>query len=135
MDEGPSGGNRVRQSARLINGWDYGFIIRNPEFNRLEVIGLTDESRWFHDTFDVGDDEYTTVADGFLRESGAALQMRNHLLLLALGDIGLFFLNDTLIARLDLSHNLDYGGVSVMGNFFLDHQGSLEFENFNVWKP
>ena len=36
--------------------WDYGFIIRNPEFGRLEVIGLTDEGWWFHDTRDVGDE-------------------------------------------------------------------------------
>ena len=30
--------------------WDSGFIIRNPEYNRLEVIGLTGDSRWFHET-------------------------------------------------------------------------------------
>ncbi len=27
--------------------WDYGFIVRNPEFNRLEVIGLTGEAWWW----------------------------------------------------------------------------------------
>ena len=60
--------------------WDYGFIIRNPEFNRLEVIGLTDNACWFHKTRDVGDDEYTNVADGYLSGTGISLLSRNHLL-------------------------------------------------------
>ncbi len=115
--------------------WDYGFVVRNSEFDQLEVIGLTDAQWWFHYTLDVGDDEYTDVADGWLSDTGAPFHSRNHLLLLAFGDSGWFFLNERLIAQLDLSHNLDSGWVSVMGDFFLDHQGSPEFENFNVWAP
>ena len=117
------------------NSWDYGFIIRNPESGRLEVIGITGEGRWFHETSDKQDRDYTTVSDGFTLGTGATLQARNHLLMLAIDDIGLFFINDQLVARLDLSHNQDYGGVSVMGDFFLDHQGSPSFSNFNVWVP
>ena len=115
--------------------WDYGFVIRNPEYNRLEVIGLTGDGRWFHETRDVGDDEYTDVDSGFLWESGAALRSKNHLLVAAFDDWGLFFVNGALVARLDLSHNQDYGDVSVMGDFYLSHRGSPEFENFNVWAP
>ena len=125
--------------AEFINppgsNWDYGFIIRNPAFNRLEVVGITDDQRWFHKTRDAGDDEYAGVAEGFVRDSGAILRSSNHLLLLAFGDVGLFFLNDALIARLDLSHNLDYGGVSAMGGFYNDHTGEPDFSNFNVWTP
>ena len=113
--------------------WDYGFLIRHADSDRLEVIGLTGNNRWFHDTRDVGDAGYTEVADGHL--SAANFRSRNHLLLLAVDDIGLFFLNDALIARLDLSHNLDSGRVSAMGGYYEDHQGSVEFENFNVWAP
>ena len=112
--------------------WDYGFIIRNPELNRLEVIGLTGAGRWFHYTLDIGDGEYTQVADGRLP---ADFLNKNHLLVLAVGETGLFLLNGQPVAKLDLSHNLDYGSVSVMGDFFLNHQGSPEFENFNVWAP
>ena len=117
------------------NSRDYGFIIRNPESGRLEVIGITGEGRWFHETSDKQDRDYTTVSDGFILGTGATLQARNHLLMLAIDDIGLFFINGQLVARLDLSHNQDYGGVSVMGDFFLDHQGSPSFSNFNVWTP
>ena len=59
----------------------------------------------------------------------------NHLMLIAIGDTGWFFLNDSLEAELDISHNMDSGWISVMGDFFRDHKGSPEFENFNVWAP
>lgn len=132
--------------------WDYGFLIRNPESNRLEVIGIISTAgipqlgidgsgSWFHKTRNVGDDEYMTVAEGpgpYLSGSFYSVIRKryvNHLLLMAIGDSGWLFLNDDMVAQLDLSHNMDSGWVSVMGDFFLDHQGSPEFENFNVWAP
>ena len=115
--------------------WDYGFTFRSPESGRLEVVGVTGRGDWFHETRDLGDREYTMVADGMLRETGASLSGRNHLMLMALEDVGLFFLNDEFVATLDLTHNQDYGGVSAMGNFFVEHQGSPGLENFNVWTP
>ena len=115
--------------------WDYGFVIRNPEFNRLEVIGLTDKAWWFHKTRDVGDDEYTEVADGYLSDAGISLLSRNHLLIIAIEGAGWLFVNDRLVAKLDLGHNQTSGGISTMGDFYLSHQGSPSFENFNVWAP
>ena len=117
------------------NDWYYGFVIRSPEFNRLEVIGLTDDAWWFHTTRDVGDDEYTEVASGYLSGTGISLLSRNHLLIIAIKGAGWFFVNDRLVAKLDLGHNLDSGIVSAMGGFFANHQGSPSFENFNVWAP
>ena len=117
------------------SNWGYGFIIRNPKSGRLEVIGVTGNGNWLHKTRDVEDDEYTEVAEGRLSASGAALSSKNHLLLVAFGDVGLFFVNDQLIARLDLSHNLDYGSVSAMGGFYRNHTAEASFENFNVWTP
>ena len=115
--------------------WDYGFIIRNPEFNRLEVIGIHSTGYWFHKTRNVDDDKYTDVAESFLSSAGPFSHGRNLLLLIAIGDTGWLFLNDDLVSKLDLSHNLDSGWVSVMGDFFRDHQASPEFENFNVCAP
>ncbi len=125
--------------AEFINpqgsDWDYGFTIRNPEFGHLEVIGLTDEAWWFHDTRDVGDDEYTNVADGYLSDAGISLLSRNHLLVIAIEGAGWFFVNDQLVAKLDLGHNLDSGWIYAMGDYYRSHQGSPSFENFNVWAP
>ena len=125
--------------AELVNpqgsDWDYGFVIRNPEFDRLEVIGLADDGWWFHYSKDVGDEDYTKLADGYLWESKADFLSRNHLLLLAFGNAGRFFVNGQLVARLDLSHNQDYGAVSLMNGFFNNHAGEPGFDNFNVWTP
>ena len=67
--------------AEFINppgsNWDYGFIIRNPALDRLEVIGITGERRWFHDTRDAGDDEYTHMADG--QVPATVFKSRNYL--------------------------------------------------------
>ena len=122
----------ARFTSRPGWAWDYGFVVRNSSYNRLEVIGVTDNNRWFHKTRDVGDDEYTTVAEGSL---SASLNSKNHLLVLALGDSGLFFVNGELVSRLDLSHNLDYGDVAALGRFFSDSTGEPSFDNFNVWTP
>ncbi len=125
--------------AEFINprgsDWDYGFIVRNPVFNRLDVIGVTYDGWWFHYTHDVGDEGYTTVAEGWLYEAGVVFQSRNRLLLLAFGESGWLYLNDHLVAKLDLSHNMEHGQISALGDFFLDHDGSPRFEDFNVWAP
>ena len=115
--------------------WDFGFMIRAPDSNQLEVVGITGKELWFHNTREIHSPAYTDIADGSLRQSGATLGSRNHLLLFALDDVGMLFLNDKLVAKLDLSHNQAFGAVSLMGYFFRNHQGSTRFENFNVWTP
>ena len=114
--------------------WSYGFVIRNPEYGRLEVVGFTDAEWWFHSTRDVGDSDYTEVASDYLTGS-MRFGDSNHLLLIAVGNNGWFFLNGRLVVRLDLSHNLDEGWVSVVGDFWTEHQGEPEFRDFNVWAP
>ncbi len=114
--------------------WDYGFVIRNPEFNRLEVIGVTDDEWWFHNTRDVGDTEYTEVSSGFLSSSGCRLSSnRNRLALIAVAGSGWVFINDQLVFKLDLGHNQDVGEVSAMAGFFEGDRGDAQFLNFNVW--
>ena len=125
--------------AEFINpqgkDWGYGFMIRNSTSNHLDVVLLTGKSQWFHYTLGVGDDEYTIKASGRLSDAGISLLSRNHLLVIAFNESGWFFVNDRLAAKLDLGHNQVSGGISAMGDFFLDHQGSPSFENFNVWAP
>ena len=125
--------------AEFVNpqaeNWDYGFIVRNAHNERLDVIGLDGLMYWFHSTRDIGDYEYTDMADGWLSDDAPFSDDRNHLLLIAIDDTGWLFLNDDMIAQLDLSHNMDFGSVRVMGDFFLDHESSPEFRNFEVWAP
>ena len=112
--------------------WDYGFVIRNPSHKRLEVIGLTNEGWRFHYTRNTGDAEYTKMGEGYLTQT---LQTKNHLMVIAIEESGWFFINRRLVDKLDLAHNQDSGSVSAMGDFFLSHNASPSFENFNVWAP
>ena len=140
--------------AEFINpedeNWDYGFIIRNSTSSRLEVIGIqlwhrgfspNGSGRWFHKTRVIDDDQDTTISEGpnpALRGAFNRVTRKrgiNHLLLIAIGDTGWFFLNDDFTAQLDLSHNSDSGDISVMGDFFRNNHGSPEFRSFNVWAP
>ena len=106
--------------------------IRNPEFNRLELIEVSDDNSWSHYTRDAGDDEYTEVSDSRLI---LGLGRENHLLLIAFEDWGMLFVNGELASRLELSHNLDYGNVSAVGGFYYNRTGEIHFSNFNVWTP
>ncbi len=115
--------------------WDHGFVIRNPEYNRLDLVGVTGDKWWFHYTRDVGETNYTMKDSGFLSGVSATLLNENRLLLIAYGESGWFFVNDALVAMLDLSHNQEHGKVTVMGDSFRDHHSSPSFEGFNVWAP
>lgn len=116
------------------NTWSYGFIIRNPEFNRAEVIGIADGGWWFHETLDVGDYDYTEVSSDNLPMS-VNLGGRNHLLLIAVRDSGWLFVDGQFISKLSLGHNHDHGIVSVVGDFWIGDRGEPEFQGFNVWAP
>ena len=121
-----------------MNGdMDYGFIVRNPVFNRLEVIGLKNYQYWFHYTRNIGDEDYTDLEYERLFNPifGNPAWSRVHLLLIAVEESAWFFDGDRLIAKLDLGHNQDVGSISVMGDFFFEDHGKPEFHNFNVWTP
>ena len=113
------------------NDWDYGFAFRHTETNQLDVIGAADDRQWFHYTLPSIDDEWNLVDTGYIQAGN--FRNRNRLLLLAIGETGLFFVNEQLIARMDLSHNLDRGYISAMGGLINSHTGEPEFRNFNVW--
>ena len=115
--------------------WDYGFVIRNPAVDRLDVVSIYNEGWWAHDTRSVGDDEYTELGSGSLSNWRSGSLARNHLLLIAMGNIGWFFVNGQLEATLDLSHNLESGGISAMAGFYADSNRDVDFRDFTVWAP
>ena len=111
--------------------WNYGFAIRNPEFNNLELIMFTDESRWYHFTRETGDDTYAELSSGHLAGS-ARTGDRNRMLLIANEDKGWLFFNGQLVARLELGHNQNLGDTSLVGD---NRTSEVEFRDFKVWAP
>ena len=124
----------VVAEARFISppdsDWLYGLGIR--ESGRAERIQVHGDNQWHHFTWHVGNGGSSHVVGGRLSSD---LRSENHLLLLAIGDMGMFFVNGELVSRLDLSHNLDYGDVSAFGASANDYTVEPSFENFNVWTP
>ena len=115
--------------------WDYGFVVRNPEFNRLEVVGLDSAGRWFHKSRDVDDGQYTTIDGGRLLDAGVNFHDRNSLTVIAMEKAGWFFVNGELAAKLDLSHNRESGAISAISGYYRESVGSPSFDNFSVWAP
>ena len=112
--------------------WANGFEIRESGSARSEFVQVHGHNQWQHSTWNVGSGRSTFVAGGQLESD---LQSENHLLLIAIGDLGMLFVNGELVSRLDLSHNLDDGNVTVFGVSASDHTVDPSFENFNVWTP
>ena len=119
----------------LAVDWFYGFSLRNPGFNRLDLIILADDSGWVHYTRKAADHDYTLVSSDTVTERHLWPGRRNKLSLVALEDEGWLLLNGEFIARLDLSGNQDAGRVAAIAGFFNDRGGSVEFEDFTVWVP
>ena len=119
----------------LGSDWYYGFGFRNPESNRLDVIGVTDEGWWSHNTRGTGDADYTTVKEGSVADSRMWASHSHHLLLIAIEEVGWLFSDDELVATLDLTSNQDYGNSFALAGFFNNHNGTVTFEGFTVWVP
>ena len=119
----------------LVVDWFYGFSLRNPGFNRLDLVFLADDSGWVHYTRKAADQDYTLVSSDTVTERHLRPDRRNKLSLVALGNEGWLLLNGEFIARLDLSGNQDAGWVAAIAGFFNDRGGSVEFEDFTVWVP
>ena len=128
--------------ARFISSqsddWYYGFWFRNQPLGRTESISVANygfDEYWDHGTWNSEDEAWIEVGEGSLSEVGAKSLSRNHLLLIALEDSGWLFVNNQFVANLDLKHNPRPGVIMARGNSLEGHQGTLLFENFNVWAP
>ena len=119
----------------LDGKWDYGFVFRRPYSGHLEAIGIHHSGYWVHNTRSVEDDEYTELGSARLSNWRDGPRDRNDLLLIAMGDTGWLFVNGSLEATLDLSHNLEAGGISAMAGFYSDSNQDVDFQNFTVWAP
>jgi hypothetical protein len=127
--------------------WDFGFVFRKArlaESYRL-VITADDEKWWLrrvhHDGVVVGDptptaNDYRAVDDGTLSDLDTDEDSYNDLLLIAIGSVGHFFLNNTYIASLDLSDNQLDGDVEAGTGFFSSSSTgarTMTYDSFRVW--
>ena len=111
--------------------WSYGFAFRNQNWETTEVIQLDYDREWIHSTRGAGEDDYTQKSSGILLEE--VFRATNRLTLFAVEEAGWFFVNEQLVAKLDLSHNQSRGSISAMCYSYRNETGEQEFEKFTVW--
>ncbi|MDE2969910.1 MAG: hypothetical protein OXT51_07395 [Chloroflexota bacterium] len=110
--------------------YDCGIYFRDNYPDADEVVGIDNYGSWFHLTKYPNNDDYTEVASGRTRVSS-----RNVLALIALADIGWFFVNGELVASLNLANNQVDGWIGLFAGFYQGNDAEVEFTDFNVWAP
>lgn len=125
--------------GRSEGGWDYGFIFRAGEEDRFHAVVITSDGWWFHYLREgSADRDADPVAQGrtssLLLEAGSSNELR----LVAASELGWLFLNNRLLATLDLSGGGAEGDVAVITGY---HNGneidgrSTRFSGFTVREP
>jgi hypothetical protein len=100
--------------------WDFGFIFRKVRQNEMYRLVITaDDSKWWarrvhHDGPVAGDptpttNDYRAVADGTVSNIDTDLNGWNDLFLIAVGNVGHFFLNDTYVGKFSIADILADG--------------------------
>ncbi len=116
--------------------WSNGFLFRNSGDGEFHAIVIQEDWRWHHD-LRLGDADTTQdLAEQYFYGISAAISDSNHIRVIALGDEGWLFINDTYIDKLDLNGLNSPGRVSAITNYFTDDGiagYSTRFEDFTIW--
>ncbi|MFO7683437.1 MAG: hypothetical protein R6X34_25675 [Chloroflexota bacterium] len=116
-----------------VGSWDWGFAFREVD-TEYWLIVEADGSWTLIDRRADGDSyiDEGRVGDSLQTSGGDT----NDMLLVALGDLGYFFLDGELVAELNLSDRLTAGDVEVVTAFFEGNEVegyATEYEGFTVW--
>lgn len=114
--------------------WDAGFSFRDSD--TADQFWLIVESGGAWSLIDRRGENDVFVDEGFVENLDTSPDGVNRLTLLALNDIGYFFLNDAIISRLNLSDRPTPGDVTIVTAFFVGDEiagETTEYENFTVW--
>lgn len=123
--------------GRFTGDWDYGFIFRASGENRFHAVVVTSDGWWSHYLRE-GTVETSALGSGKVSGLRTGIGDSNELRLVAAADLGWLFLNDSLLATLDLSGGEREGDVSAVTGY---HEGneidgrSTRFTGFRVSEP
>ncbi len=114
--------------------WDYAIGFRLSLTGReLDALIVRETGIWSH--LNQKDGDVNVFGFGVLSNWKGGPSDRNHILLIAMGGTGWFFVNGVFQETLDLSHNLQSGLANVAGGFYNDNNQEVEFHNFTIWGP
>ncbi|MDQ2810212.1 MAG: hypothetical protein M3Z04_25325, partial [Chloroflexota bacterium] len=130
-------------------GWDYGFFFRHTDTNREYRLYVTSDGDWSlkrvanadptadtPTTTDTPTADFAPVAGGNIDNLNSDTGATNRLRLIASGNSGLFFVNDSYVATFDLSAYMDKGVIE-LGSAFLGDDNkvgeSVRYSDFTIW--
>lgn len=125
--------------SNTVGPWDIGFMFRDmgkQDDTGLEQLRLVISSDGIWYLMDYIGNSLTDTDQGEVTNLDTSEGGKNHLILIADGKVGSFYLNGVKIADLDLSTRMKSGGVAAAVSFLPGRNiemGSTEIEGFTVW--
>ena len=118
-----------------VGEWSNGFLFRSGISNTFHVIVVSSNGVWYHNLRTGDVDTEQDLAAEWSNHIDSTPYGSNHVRIIAKGSEGWLFINDNLVAPLDLSGLTGLGRVSAVGSYFRDHGISGEstrFEDFTI---
>ena len=116
--------------------WSSGFMLRYTSANEFHIIGARSSNYWFHYLRTGNVDTEQELAIEYSQQVITSSTGSNHILIIALNELGWLFINGVFISELDLRGKVEVGRVSAIGTYFLNDGiagYSTRFENFTIW--
>ncbi len=116
--------------------WTNGFMFRDSGGGRFHAVVIQEDWRWHHDLRLGVADSTQDLAEQYFYGISTAISDSNHVRVIAFGDEGWLFINDTYVDTLDLSGLTSPGGVSAITNYFTGDGitgYATRFEDFTIW--
>lgn len=114
--------------------FDYGYMFRNLGGNDQYRLTVAENTGW-QLAFHSGNSEGTQVGSGYINNLKTGAGESNDFTLIALGQKGWLYCNDTLVSELDLSNSQAEGSVSAASGLYTGNEipgYSTDFSNFVV---
>lgn len=121
--------------AQSVGAWDYGFLFRQSESNTFHAVVVTSDGGWYHLLREGSPDDTQTMDSGWLSELHTGAGESNKVLIVTTGSRGSLYVNDYLVASLDLSGGPTTGDVVAFAGYFQGHSRdgySTSFSGFTV---
>lgn len=119
-----------------VHPFDFGLLFRHNGGNDQYRLWVDSDSYWRLSNHNGGTEELI-IDDGFVENLKTGSYMKNSILLIVRDRVGLFYVNNRFVAKLDLSDRLNRGSIEIATGFLNGHEKagySTGFEEFSVYK-
>lgn len=119
------------------NPFDYGVVFRDSGLGNSQYRLWVDSDSYWQLSNHNGGTKGSLIDAGFVANLKTGAYMKNSILLIVRDRIGLFYVNNRFVAKLDLSDRLNQGSIEIATGFLNGHEKagySTDFEKFAVYK-